>query len=141
MINPDKPAIYMPPHVWGACTWSSLLGLFNLATGIPVCVVGSFSGPHIFFPGVVQAVSGVALLVGWQGLLHRREWARWLLLLVSALMLVAIPTWIAWESWQSGSVAEGATLLMVLSVFLISYILIAISLASTRAGGWFKPRQ
>ncbi len=49
--------MHMPPHVWGACTLSMILGLFNVVMGTPFCLTGTFSGLHIIIPGVVQASS------------------------------------------------------------------------------------
>jgi hypothetical protein len=73
MIDPDKPPPYMPPQIWGAWSLSMVLGVFNLVTSVPICAVGSFSGTDILIPVLVQAVSGLALLVGCQGILYRKR--------------------------------------------------------------------
>ena len=98
----------MPLHVRVAIIISLLLGLYALVFSVPLCLIGSFVGPQILIPGVLHAVLGAVLLVGCQGILSQQRWARWLMVLVSGLVVFAVPIWIARDSLQAGSVPDGA---------------------------------
>jgi len=126
---------HRPPQVWVAMIVSLLLGLYAELASVPLCLAGLFVGPHIFVPGLFHAVLGVVLLAGWMGLLRRRPWARWLLLLASAFMVLAIPSWAVWESLQVWRISEDAVFFLPFSAL---FALITFNLASKRAGAWFK---
>ena len=129
------PTVYKPPHVRVAINISFLLGLYAAVFSVPLCLVGSFSGPHILIPGVVHAVLGAVLLVSCRGIRSRQRWARWLIVVVSGLIVLAVPIWIARESLQSGRVPDGALFFL---IFPVLFVLLAFNLLSPSAGVWFK---
>ena len=126
---------YKPPHVGAAIIISFLLGLYATVFAVPLCLVGSFVGPQILIPGVVHAVLGAVLLVGCQGILRQRRWARWLTVLVSGLIVFAVPIWIARDSLRVGSVPDGALFFL---IFPGLFAVLAFNLISPSASVWFK---
>ncbi len=130
---PPVPKAYKPPHVRVSIIISLLLGLYASVFSVPLCLVGSFVGPQILIPGVVHAVLGAVLLVGCHGISSRQCWARSLMVLVSGLIVFAVPIWIARDSLQAGSVPDGA-LFFSSSRFYLRYSR-SISLARLQAFG------
>jgi hypothetical protein len=132
---PPVPKAYKPPHVRVAIIISLLLGLYATVFAVPLCLVGSFVGPQILIPGVVHAVLGAVLLVGCQGILRQQHWARWLTVLVSGLIVFAVPIWIARDSLRAGSVPDGALFFL---IFPGLFAVLAFNLISPSASVWFK---
>ena len=132
---PPVSKAYKPPHVRVAIIISLLLGLYASVFSVPLCLIGSFVGPQILIPGVLHAVLGAVLLVGCQGILSQQRWARWLMVLVSGLIVFAVPIWIARDSLQAGSVPAGALFFL---GFPFLFALLAFNLISPSASVWFK---
>jgi len=126
---------YKPPQIRVAIILLSFLGYYAAVFSVPLCLVGSFVGPHILIPGVVHALVGVALLVGCRGILSRQRWARWLMVLVSGFIVVSVPIWIVRDSLQAASIPDGALFFL---MFPVLFALLALNLISPTAGVWFK---
>src|SRR4051794_5124194 len=90
MSDPDARKPDMPGRVRLAATLILLLGLYAAFVSIPICLVGSFVGPHILIPGIVHAVLASVLFYSWNGPLHQRRWARRLLIVLSAVGALAL---------------------------------------------------
>jgi hypothetical protein len=80
----------MPRSVRAADALTLLLAVYAAATAGPSCIVGFFVGPHILIPAIVFAVLTPVLFVSRRGLEHRRRWARWLLIVLSAVAAPAL---------------------------------------------------
>jgi hypothetical protein len=75
----------MPRRVRAASALTLLLAVYAAVTAGPGCIAGLFVGPHILIPAIVFAALAPVLLVSWRGLEHRRRWARWPLIVLSAV--------------------------------------------------------
>jgi hypothetical protein len=126
---------HKPRHVWVAIMISLLLGLYAVVFSVPLCSVGSFVGPQSLIPGLMRAVLGAVLLVGCQRILSQQRWARSLMVVVSGLIVFAVPTWIAQDSLQAGSVSDGALFFLILPGL---FAIIAFNLISPSASVRFK---
>jgi len=135
MSDSAPPKTYMPPHVWTAATLTLLLAVYADVMSVLFCINGLFGGLHVLILGVVHALLGAVLLVAWRGLLHRRRWSRWLLVLVSGLVAMALPIWTAREGLQAGSIPVAAFFVVIISVL---FALVTLNLLSSSASVWFK---
>ena len=80
----------MPPSVRAASALTMFLAIYAAATAGPGCIVGLFIGPHILIPALVLAAVVPVLFLSQRGLVHRRRWARWLLIVLSTVAALAI---------------------------------------------------
>jgi hypothetical protein len=71
--------------VRAASALALLLAVYAAVTAGQGCIAGLFVGPHIHIPAIAFAALTPVLLVSWRGLEHRRRWARWLLIVLSAV--------------------------------------------------------
>jgi hypothetical protein len=126
---------YMPPPVWTAAALTPLLAVYADVMSVLFCINGLFGNFQIFIFGVVHASIGAVLLVAWRGLLHRRRWSRWLLVLISGLVAMVLPIWTAQECLQAGSIFMGALFVLIIAVL---FALITLNLSSPSASVWFK---
>ncbi len=88
----------MPSHVRSAASLTLFLSLYAGAMSVPICLVGSFAGPHILVPGVIHAAMAAVLFFSWRGLTRRRRWARSLVVALSACAAIALITVIVYSS-------------------------------------------
>ena len=124
----------MPPQVGLAAILTLLLAVGADIVSVPLCVTGPFSGPQVLVPGLICALLGVIMSVAWRGVLHRRRWARWVLVAVSAVVTVTMPIFVARECLQAMKV-DGALFFM---IFPILFATILLNLLSRPAGKWFE---
>jgi hypothetical protein len=128
----------MPPHVLTAAALTLFLALYADAMSLPLCIGGAFTNMDILILGIGHAVLGTALLVARRGLLHRRLWARWFLLSVSALIASALPAWTVRECLKAGRLDGGALFVLVIAAL---FGLIALNLSSSVVSVWFKGKS
>jgi hypothetical protein len=127
-------ADYTPPHVWAAGLLTLLLAVGSDFVSVPLCITGSFVSLHILALGLLIALLGVVLSVAFIGLLYRRRWARWALILIPGAVAIAMPISIARECMVSMRVPDG---LLPLLLFPILFAGIPLNLLSRAAGRWF----
>jgi hypothetical protein len=110
--------------------------LWRRHVSVPICLVGSFVGPHILIPGIVHAILGGILLVACIGLWYRQCWARWLLILLSLVVALAIPIALVRELALTASIPEsGAFFFLAIAAL---FALVALNLLTSAARAWFK---
>jgi hypothetical protein len=127
--NPDMPSL-----VRLAATLTRFLAFYAAVMSVPICVVGSFVGPQILIPGIVHAVLAFVLYYSWKGLLHQRRWARWLLVVLSALGALALLIAIGQSSVAHTIDLVDAIFWLAVSLF---FAVIAWALSTKSAGVWF----
>ena len=80
----------MPPSVHVASGLTLVLAICAAATAGPACILGLIFGPHILILALAYAALAPVLFLSQRGLVHRRRWARWLLIVLSAVTAAAI---------------------------------------------------
>jgi hypothetical protein len=80
----------MPPSVRAASALTLFLAVYAAATAGPGCILGLFVGLHILIPALVFVALAPVLFLSQRGLMHRRRWARWLLIVLSAATALAL---------------------------------------------------
>ncbi len=80
----------MPPSVHVASGLTLILAVCALATAGPACILGLILGPHILILALAYAALAPVLFLSQRGLVHRRRWARRLLIVLSAVTAAAL---------------------------------------------------
>jgi hypothetical protein len=124
----------MPPQVRRAASLTLILALYALGISSPTCLVGSFVGPHILIPALVHAIVGLVLVVGLVGILNRRGWARWLLILVTGSVALGQPIALVREA-IAGPIDRVGVLFWLTIALLLGAV--TLNLASSAVRVWF----
>jgi hypothetical protein len=135
MIDSSPPKPPVPPQVWGAATLTLILASYAVVVSVPLCITGSFVGWHILIPALVHAILGLTLVVGLLGILARRRWARWLLVLVTSLVALGLPIAMVREAIVAD--IDRVTVIFWLTISLTSAA-VALNLSSPAVGVWLR---
>jgi hypothetical protein len=87
------------------------------------------------FAAVVHALLGLVLFVSWYGLLRRKRWARWMLLLVSGFVALALLIAIVGKSLGEGTFPVGADYFLLIAAL---FALNTLALSTSSARAWFR---
>lgn len=126
--SPTNPAI--PGDIRGAFL---LLGGYGILAFFPLCLVGSFVGPHILAGALFHLVAGFVSLLVLAGLKRSRPWAPWAGVALSVI-IVGVTSLASIEILR-GTVDRAAAIvpLAVSLLFLVVLVrLIAVTLRQVR---------
>lgn len=98
MIGSNQANVCMP---WSDRLLSSLLlglAIYAAVFSVPLLIVGAFTGPTVLAGGLIHLVLALMLFLIRGGLHQGKPWARWSLVLLSALGVTMLPIAITQES-------------------------------------------
>jgi hypothetical protein len=112
--------------------------LYFYAAGmaVPLLMVGLFVGPQILAACVVHVFVAMALYLGRRGLLRRRRWAKWLLLLVSAPGAMVLPASISASLIETQSL--DAELLILSGIITLLFTIVLFLTLSRPVRSWLR---
>ncbi len=134
MGNSAAPISSMPRCIRIASVLTLILAAYAAAISVPGIIAGLFVGPHLLIAAVVHALFAPVLIVSLTGLLRRKRWARWLLLVLSAIMALGLPIAIV-RDWKAGNIDVGTAIPWLL--ISLAFGLIALNLSDFNAIAWF----
>ncbi len=135
MLYSFEPADEMPTPMATAAGLTTALAVYAAVMAVPLCATGAFVGFHFLVPGLVHVLVAVVFFGSRKGLAARRNWARWLVAVLSALVALALTIALIYSALNDAQFEVGIAIFW--GIIVLCFASIGVLLSGPWAGAWF----